>query len=213
MKKVVLFVISLVITVIAFAQEPYRLTISIYGDGCKAGDIIYLYKLDQKTLRGKLVDSLVIGKNNQVCFTGTYNHPEIVGFSVKNKAGSSSFLIDAPEVRVYSVLQQEEKSLLNPTGYRIKDNTLMIEGGKENEALRYYQVLYKGYSSRSKTIGVEDSTKYTILLKSLKENPNSWGLLYFFNLGKRNFSLEQLDEILALYGKFTHICPLPSTLK
>lgn len=200
MKKVVLFVISLVITVIAFAQEPYRLTISIYGDGCKAGDIIYLYKLDQKTLRGKLVDSLVIGKNNQVCFTGTYNHPEIVGFSVKNKAGSSSFLIDAPEVRVYSVLQQEEKSLLNPTGYRIKDNTLMIEGGKENEALRYYQVLYKGYSSRSKTIEVEDSTKYTILLKSLKENPNSWGLLYFFNLGKRNFSLEQLDEILALYS-------------
>ena len=53
---------------------------------------------------------------------------------------------------------------------------------------------------RSKTIGVEDSTKYTILLKSLKENPNSWGLLYFFNLGKRNFSLEQLDEILALYS-------------
>ena len=37
-------------------------------------------------------------------------------------------------------------------------------------------------------------------MKSLKENPNSWGLLYFFNLGKRNFSLEQLDEILALYS-------------
>ena len=200
MKKVVLFVVSLVITVITFAQEPYRLTISIYGEGCKAGDMIYLYKLDQKTLRGKLVDSLVIGENNQVCFTGTYNHPEVVAFGVKNKAGTSSFFIDAPEVKVYSVLQQEEKSLLNPTGYRIKDNTLMVEGGKENEALRYYQILYKGYSSRSKTIGLEDSTKYTILLRSLRENPNSWGLLYFLNLGKRNFSLEQLDEMLALYS-------------
>ena len=197
MKKVVLFVLSLVITVMVFAQKPYRLTISIYGS--KPGDVIYLYKLDQKTLQGVLADSMVMGEGNQVCFTGINKHPEVFGFSVKNKAAANSFVIDAPDVNVYSVLLQEEKTILNPTGYKFKDVNLIVEGGEENEALSYYKALYKGHVTRSRKFGLEDSTKYAIFFKSLQENPNSWGLLYLLNLGKRDFSLEQLNDMLDLY--------------
>ncbi len=66
MKKVVLFVLSLVITVMVFAQKPYRLTISIYGS--KPGDVIYLYKLDQKTLQGVLADSMGYGRRKSSLF-------------------------------------------------------------------------------------------------------------------------------------------------
>lgn len=199
MKKIILFAILSFCSLVLFAQNSYRLNISVYGNYSHPGDLFYLYQIDQNTCRGNIIDSVALGDDFCLRFTGSYGHPEFVAFGMKGKPTSSVFLIDTTEIDVYSVLLKAEKSMWNPTGCKFKDNTVIVDGGWENEALEYYKTLFKGVSSRSKTFGLADSVRVHILMEALKINPNSWALLYMANSMKRMLSFDDLEQVLGLY--------------
>ena len=199
MKKIILFAVLSVCSLVLSAQKSYRLNISIYGNYSHSGDLFYLYQVDQNTLRGNILDSVALGNDFCLRFTGSYEHPEFVAFGMKGKPTSSVFLIDTTEIDVYSVLLKVEKSMWNSTGCKFKGNTVIVDGGRENEMLEYYKTLYKGVSGRSKTFGLTDSARVHILMEALKVNPNSWALLYLANSMKQRFSFDDLEQFLGLY--------------